>query len=78
MGKKVIAIDLNPLSRTAKTASVTIVDNIVRAVPNMEKMAREMRDMPRAELEEMVEEFHNATSLSRALEEMMEYVKRSC
>lgn len=77
MGKKVIAIDLNPLSRTAKTASVTIVDNIVRAVPNMEKMAREMGGMPRAELEEIVEEFHNAVSLSRALEEMMEYVKQS-
>lgn len=78
MGKKVIAIDLNPLSRTAKTASVTIVDNIVRAVPNMEKMAREMKGMPCADLEEMAEEFHNAAGLSRALEEMMEYVKQSC
>ncbi len=32
-GKKVITVDLNPLSRTAKTATVTIVDNIVRAMP---------------------------------------------
>lgn len=32
-GKKVITIDLNPLSRTAQTATVTIVDNIVRALP---------------------------------------------
>lgn len=31
--KKVITIDLNPLSRTAQTATVTIVDNIVRALP---------------------------------------------
>ena len=31
-GKKVITFDLNPLSRTAKTADVTIVDNIVRAI----------------------------------------------
>ena len=29
-GKKVITFDLNPLSRTAKTADITIVDNIVR------------------------------------------------
>src|SRR5579859_6320585 len=29
LGKKVITIDLNPLSRTAQKASVTIVDNIV-------------------------------------------------
>ena len=35
MGKKVIAIDLNPLSRTARKATVSIVDNILRAVPNM-------------------------------------------
>lgn len=35
MGKKVITIDLNPLSRTARTADVTIVDNVVRAVPNI-------------------------------------------
>jgi len=33
MGKKVITIDLNAKSRTAKAASVTIVDNIVRALP---------------------------------------------
>src|SRR3990172_6972524 len=27
-GKKVITFDLNPLSRTAKTADITIVDNV--------------------------------------------------
>ena len=31
-GKKVITFDLNPLSRTAKTADITIVDNVVRAM----------------------------------------------
>lgn len=42
MGKKVITIDLNPLSRTARTADVTIVDNVVRAIPNiMDKMKEE-------------------------------------
>ena len=38
-GKKVIAIDLNPFSRTAKMADITIVDNVVRALPNMIKLA---------------------------------------
>lgn len=33
MGKNVVTIDLNPMSRTAKQASVTIVDNVVRALP---------------------------------------------
>lgn len=33
MGKTVCVIDLNPLSRTAKTATVTIVDELTRCVP---------------------------------------------
>ena len=33
MGKKVIAVDLNPLSRTAKKATLTIVDEVTRALP---------------------------------------------
>ena len=33
MGKEVVTVDLNPMSRTAKQASVTIVDNVVRAMP---------------------------------------------
>ena len=71
MGKKVIAIDLNPLSRTAKSASITVVDNIVRAIPNMIKIVKETKDMPASDLEKLVAEFHNDQALSRALEEMM-------
>ena len=33
MGKTVIAIDLNPLSRTSRMASLTIVDEVTRALP---------------------------------------------
>jgi 4-phosphopantoate--beta-alanine ligase len=33
MGKTVIVVDLNPLSRTAKSASVSITDNVRRAIP---------------------------------------------
>jgi 4-phosphopantoate--beta-alanine ligase len=40
-GKKVIAIDLNPFSRTAQMADITIVDNVVRAIPNMIKFVEE-------------------------------------
>ena len=31
MGKQVLVIDLNPLSRTAMTATVTVVDEVSRA-----------------------------------------------
>ena len=32
-GKRVITVYLNPMSRTARTATVTIVDNVTRALP---------------------------------------------
>ena len=41
MGKKVITIDLNPLSRTAKSATISIIDNVTRAMPLLVKFARE-------------------------------------
>jgi 4-phosphopantoate--beta-alanine ligase len=34
-GKDVITVDLNPLSRTARSASITIVDNLVRCLPRL-------------------------------------------
>jgi 4-phosphopantoate--beta-alanine ligase len=41
MGKQVIAIDLNPLSRTARTATLTVVDELTRALPNITRTCRE-------------------------------------
>lgn len=35
LGKRVIAIDLNPLSRTSRTADLPIVDDLVRALRNL-------------------------------------------
>jgi 4-phosphopantoate--beta-alanine ligase len=35
LGKRVIAIDLNPFSRTARTATLTVVDELTRALPNI-------------------------------------------
>ena len=59
MRKTVIAIDLNPLSRTAKTANITIVDNVVRAIPNIEKWVIQLKDEDREVLEEMVKSWDN-------------------
>ena len=67
MGKFVIAVDLNPLSRTARAASITIVDNVVRAVPNMVKLAEELKALPREELEAIVKRFNNDENLRRIL-----------
>ncbi|MDD1706415.1 MAG: phosphopantothenate/pantothenate synthetase [Methanoregulaceae archaeon] len=42
MGKTVIAIDLNPLSRTAMYASLSIVDEVTRALPIITQFCREL------------------------------------
>jgi 4-phosphopantoate--beta-alanine ligase len=75
MGKKVIAIDLNPLSRTARAATVTIVDNIVRAIPNMGAMAREMKALDVAGLAKMVGTYDNDRALALALDDMADNIK---
>jgi 4-phosphopantoate--beta-alanine ligase len=46
MGKTVISIDLNPLSRTSQRASVPVVDELTRALLNIEKFVRELRSDP--------------------------------
>lgn len=46
MGKQVIVVDLNPLSRSARFANVTIVDNVSRAFKEMVKIALEKPASP--------------------------------
>ena len=46
MRKKVIAVDLNPLSRTSLTATVAVTDEVVRALRNIEKFVDELREDP--------------------------------
>ncbi|MEF8882221.1 MAG: 4-phosphopantoate--beta-alanine ligase [Halapricum sp.] len=66
MGKTEIVIDLNPLSRSAQVAAVPIVDNIIRAVPNVTAHARELADEPDAELESIAEAFDADEALAAA------------
>ena len=76
MGKKVIAIDLNPLSRTARKATVSIVDNIVRAVPLMTEQVRQLSPLFRSDLEKMVQEYENDRMLSQAVQEIRDHLER--
>jgi len=66
MGKTEIVIDLNPLSRSAQTAAIPIVDNIIRAVPNMTDHARDLQSADRETLEAIVDAFDGAAALSDA------------
>jgi len=67
MGKIVIAIDLNPLSRTARTANITIVDNVIRAIPNIERWAKKLKNMDEINLEKIVESWNNIEMLQNIL-----------
>jgi 4-phosphopantoate--beta-alanine ligase len=70
MGKKVIAIDLNPLSRTSRMASISIVDNIMRAVPNLTSDVKELSRLPREDLLNILEDYDNNKILRQAVEEI--------
>jgi len=67
MGKTVIAIDLNPMSRTARAASITIVDNLTRAMPKLVDAVKTMKSYRRQELEELVRGYDNGRILAAAL-----------
>jgi 4-phosphopantoate--beta-alanine ligase len=67
MGKNVIAVDLNPLSRTARAATVTIVDNVTRCIPLLTDEITALRSEPRSELEAIVRGFDNDRNLRESL-----------
>lgn len=69
-GKNTITIDLNPLSRTSKMSDVSIMDNIVRAIPFMTKIAKDLKTQDKNVLIEMVNEFDNKENLKECLEQI--------
>jgi 4-phosphopantoate---beta-alanine ligase len=66
MDKTEIVIDLNPLSRSPQVAEVPIVDNIIRAVPNMTAHARDLASVDVSELRALVEAFDREAALEAA------------
>lgn len=72
MGKTVIAIDLNPLSRTSKAATVSVVDEASRAIKNIKDHAKALKE-DREQRLNVLEGFDNRENLKEALEE----IKRS-
>ena len=70
MGKQVITIDLNPLSRTARSAHITIVDELTRAVPLIAKGVEALVEEAGSEeaWQLIVEDFDNEANLKATLE----------
>jgi 4-phosphopantoate--beta-alanine ligase len=69
MGKTVIAIDLNPLSRTAKTSSLPIIDELSRALANMTEFCKTLSD---DEAEHLVSGYNKRSFLESAIKDIVE------
>lgn len=71
MGKTVVAIDLNPMSRTARSANITIVDNVIRAIPKMIMTVEKFNDLEQKQREvvmkRIAKEFDNHKNLLESL-----------
>lgn len=76
LGKKIIAIDLNPFSRTANMASITIVGNVLDVIPCMIDYAKKMKNMKREELNEIVKNFDNKKFLARQADIFIEKLEQ--
>jgi 4-phosphopantoate---beta-alanine ligase len=71
MGKTVLVIDLNPLSRTAQMASVTMVDELSRVVGNMNRILLS-KERPKVS-----EKYLNESSLQDALNHIKDFLTKT-
>jgi len=69
MGKAVITIDLNPLSRTARTATLAIIDELTRALPAITAACTTLKP---GEGDHLIDSLDNAYLLRAAIDEMRE------
>jgi 4-phosphopantoate--beta-alanine ligase len=65
MNKTVITIDLNPLSRTSRAANITIVDNVVRAMPALVEAASKLGETK--SLRKIAGDFNNRKNLRESI-----------
>lgn len=70
-GKKVISFDLNPMSRTAQTANITIVDNVIRG---MQYLIDSTTNMKKSSLKKI--RFDNKKNLSESILAMKNNLRR--
>jgi len=68
LGKQVITVDLNPLSRTAQIATITIVDNVIRTLPLLITAVRKLRKESKEILHTILDNFDNRRNLSEAIQ----------
>ncbi|MFP4169526.1 MAG: 4-phosphopantoate--beta-alanine ligase [Methanomassiliicoccales archaeon] len=73
-GKRVLAVDLNPLSRTSRTATVAIVDEVTRALPNILSHLEGLRSRPGSR-RELIVGFSNQDNLGAVGERLCDHIR---
>ena len=74
MGKVVISIDINPLSRTSKSATVPVCDEMSRALENMIRFVNELKGKD-DEIERITETYSNAENRKEVLHQIADYLE---
>ena len=69
-GKTVITFDLNPLSRTAQAADISIIDNITRAVKVLASECRSLASEDAGVLRGIVSGYDNAENMRAAMRQI--------
>jgi len=68
MDKKVITVDLNPLSRTSMASDVSIIDNIVRVFPLLIKnIEYHKKNSTIRDLENLINNYNNKEMMNQCL-----------
>jgi len=78
MGKKVVAIDLNPFSRTSQQATVSIVDDLERALKNLISAVKEQKRSGESAadlLGAVLRGYDNKANLREAVKEIVKRLK---
>ncbi|MFX0173373.1 MAG: phosphopantothenate/pantothenate synthetase [Candidatus Hodarchaeota archaeon] len=70
LGKSVVTVDLNPLSRTSLAASVSIINNITRAATEMVGFTKKFQGSSVQELEREKKQLDNKNLLQEAMKFM--------
>ena len=70
MNKTVITVDLNPLSRTSIMSDISIIDNLIRVLPEMIKQSKNMSNFSSTDLHKVVTKFNNQKQLQSILKFM--------
>ena len=74
MGKVVISIDINPISRTSKTATVPISDELTRALENIIRFVDELRGND-DEIERIISSYNNDDNRRALLKEISAFLE---